>query len=218
MTSLTPFRGRRAIAGIAGLLLAAGVTAVTTPASAARKNAVHTGAFTVIAKDFSFSGVPARIKAFNGLTNVTVVNESPDEAHELLFVRLKDTKDNKGFTRKKAEAELVEHYNFEAQEDPHNVGGFTPGFARLVPENPLSLRDASMGGRADVFRDSFGGEDTHEVEAVPPLTTATNGIDLSRPGRYLYFCPITAKALNDPSQEPHYLQDPGQIGFLQVVR
>lgn len=219
MIRLIPFRGRRhgVIAGIAsGLLLVAGVTAVgeSTLPTAASAAAVHTGPFTVVAEDYSFSGVPQRQKAFNGLTNVTMVNESPDETHELLFVRLKDIKENKSLNRNHAEDQLVKSFNFEAQEDPNNVGGFTPGFASL---SSGGLRDATMGGRGETFRNSFGGVDTHEVKEVAAQTTATNGIDLSRPGRYLYFCPITALALNDPNQQPHYLQDPGQIGFLDVV-
>jgi plastocyanin len=211
-------RRRRMIAGFASsCLLVAGVTAVTESAlpTVASADDVHTGPFTIVAKDYAFNGVPDRIKAFDGLTQVTMVNESTSESHEIVFVRLKDLKKNKGFNKTHARARLVRFFNFEAQDDPLNVGGKTPGFASVT--NPGGIRDAGMGGRADVFRDSFGGEDTHEVEAVLPLATGSNGIDFSRPGRYMYFCPITAKALNDPNQQPHYLQQPGQLGFLQVV-
>lgn len=219
MIRLIPSRGRRrgVIAGIAsGLLVVAGVTAVTESAlpTAASAATVHTGPFTVVAKDYSFTGVPQRQKAFNGLTEITMVNEATEETHELLFVRLKDVKNNKGFNRTQAEDQLVKSFNFEAQDSPQNVGGSTPGFAST---SSGGLRDASMGGRADVFRNSFGGVDTHEVKEVLAGTTATNGIDLSRPGRYMFFCPITALPENDPHQEPHYLQDPGQIGFFEVV-
>ena len=211
------FRGRRrrALAAAAsGLLVLAGVTGVD---GASAAPAPDEGGFDIEAGDYYFTGVPTRVKAFNGLTTVSLNNVSPAEHHEVVFVRLKDEKQNKSLNLQRAKTELREHYNFEAQADPHNIGGQTPGFARLVPENPLSLRDATMGGRADVFRSSFGGVNTHEVEAVPPGVEESNGIDFSRPGRYLYFCPITALALADPSQEPHYLQAPGQIGFLEVV-
>jgi hypothetical protein len=171
------------------------------------------GPFTVVANDYSFEGVPRKVKAFEGLTDVTLENVSESEAHEIVFVRLKDEKQNRNFTLRRAKMALAAHFNFEAQEDSDNVGGFTPGF----PSAPAGLRDPTMGNRAEVFKTSFGGEKTHEVEAVPPGEEDTNGVDLSRPGRYLFFCPITALAENDPHQEPHYLQSPGQIGFLEVV-
>jgi hypothetical protein len=213
------FRGRRrsALAAMAsGLLVLAGVTGVD---GASAAPAPDEGGFEVEAGDYYFKGVPTRVKAFNGQTPVTLNNVSTTgESHEILFVRLKDEKQNKNLNLQRAKGELAEHYNFETQPDPHNVGGNTPGFSRLVPTNPLSLRDATMGGRAEVFRESFGpGSNSHEVEVVPAGVSESNGIDFSRPGRYLYLCPITALALNDPHQEPHYLQDPGQIGFLEVV-
>ena len=171
--------------------------------------------FHIVADDYSFQGVPRTIRAVpGGLATVTLENTSQHEAHEFVIVRLKDEV-TRTFNLVKAKEELVRFFNFEAQADPANVGGFSPGFASATKGG---LRDASMGGQAEVFRSSFGGVNTHEVEAVPPLTTESNGIDLSRPGRYLYFCPITALAQNDPHQEPHYLQDPGQIGFMTIVQ
>jgi hypothetical protein len=207
-------KGRNAFIGIASTVLVG--TGMTVSAGAPPSGAVvPSGPFTVVAKDYSFEGVPKTIAAApaNTLTNVTMQNQSTEEHHEIVFVRLKDAKENQGLSIDKAKEALIKSFNFEAQPDSANVGGFTPGFPSTTSGG---IRDATMGGRADVFRDSFGGSKTHEVEFVPPNTTKSNGIDLTRPGRYLYFCPITALAQNDPSQEPHYVQPPGQIGFMEV--
>jgi hypothetical protein len=215
---------RKVFVGIASCLFLLGGTVVSDShplfGGAASAAGVVEGPFTIVADDYSFQGVPTKIRAVTGckgldcLTPVTVRNVSPDEAHEFLIVRVKDNRRNWNFARNSAAAKrrLVQFFNFEAQEDPNNVGGFTPGFASKTSGG---TRDASMGNVADVFRDSFGGEDTHEVPAVAPGTNVTNGLDLTRPGRYLYFCPITALAKNDPHQEPHYTH--GQMGYLEVV-
>ena len=93
-------------------------------------------------------------------------------------MRLKDEV-TRTFDLVKAKEELARFFNFEAQADPASVGGFSPGFASATKGG---LRDASMGGQAEVFRSSFGGVNTHEARPLPVLLPSSSSAPAEVPG------------------------------------
>ncbi|MGH8895626.1 MAG: hypothetical protein ACRDZ4_01065 [Egibacteraceae bacterium] len=104
---------------------------------------------------------------------------------------------------------------------PTNAEEHEIAFFKLAPENEgatiadaIAAADAAGGSDDDP---TFGGFTTGfngEVAEVPPGRVGKATVDLTKSGRYVYYCFVRSPANGD---QPHYKLQPGMLGFIKAT-